>query len=60
MSTLTKEELQEIEKLKNSEEVKLANRELAKRTREKNKERQRLYQLRWLHKKGTALKAAQE
>ena len=59
MSTLTKEELQEIEKLKNSEEVKLANRELAKRTREKNKERQRLYHLRWLHKKGAAIKAAQ-
>ncbi len=55
MCTLTKDELQEIERLKNSDEVKLAR----KANRKYDPEKQRLYMLRYLHKKGSAIKAAE-
>lgn len=57
MKELTQEERQELEMLKASEEVKLANREIQKSYQ--NKERKKLHQYRWLHKKGLAIKAQQ-
>ena len=61
MKELTQEERKELEILKASEEVKLANREIQKKyvQSHQNKERKKLYHYRWLHKKGLAIKAQQ-
>lgn len=61
MKELTQEERQELEMLKASEEVKLANREIQKKYQKpyQNKERKKLHHYRWLHKKGLAIKAQQ-
>ena len=48
---LTKEELEEMEKLKNTPEVKAYN----KARREYYKQRQKLYMLRWNYKQGARL-----
>lgn len=56
-SKLTDEEVRaEIERLKNSENVKRANKELNAK-RKITKERNRLYKLRWLEKRGQKLAA---
>lgn len=55
MKELTLEERQELEKLKGSDEVKLATHQI----QTQNKERKKLYQYRWLYKKGLAIKAQQ-